>query len=205
MRNLALGFCLPQFRAPLLHGNARRIFIRMLVSYLITVFVIVGTIIPVLQLMRHGLQETRIHEERQKSQIALSHLNNQIDILYKTFLYITSNQGFDRISLIRDTPIARDYIAMMNVRESLSNIAGANSLITDIAVTYDHNDIVLTTQNVFDHQADFLKHYDIPAMEGEILETQRAWSNSHSFRAVQFFEETSLRSPQRDQPRTDKA
>ena len=114
--------------------------------------------------MRDAVQSARLDARKGNSTAALAHLERQIQTIQDAFLYLSSQKGFDRVSLIRAEVEPRDYIAMIDARDFLASIRGANSLIEDILVSYEHNDIVLTARFVFDSRASFASYYGNEAL-----------------------------------------
>lgn len=139
----------------------RRFFLRTLASYLLVVLASTLALFPVFWYVRGMVQDVRIEGELDDSAAAMENLTAQLQTIQNTFLYLSGQKGFDRVSLIQGEVAPRDYIAMNNARAFLSSIKGANSLIEDIIVAFDKNDVVLTSQYVFDSRASFSSFYDV--------------------------------------------
>lgn len=133
----------------------RRYFCRTLASYLLIVMLSGLAFFPVVWYVQNMVQEVRIQGEYDDSAAAMDNLTHQIQTIQETFLYLSGQKGFDRVSLIQGGTEPRDYIAMNNARAFLASISGANSLIEDIVVAFYRNDIVLTSRCVFDSRASF--------------------------------------------------
>ena len=143
---------------------ARRHFLNTLATYLLVVALSAFAFWPMAHTMRDAVQSARLDARKGNSTAALAHLERQIQTIQDAFLYLSSQKGFDRVSLIRAEVEPRDYIAMIDARDFLASIRGANSLIEDILVSYEHNDIVLTARFVFDSRASFADYYGNEAL-----------------------------------------
>ena len=143
---------------------ARRHFLNTLATYLLVVALSAFAFWPMAHTMRDAVQSARLDARKGNSTAALAHLERQIQTIQDAFLYLSSQKGFDRVSLIRAEVEPRDYIAMIDARDFLASIRGANSLIEDILVSYEHNDIVLTARFVFDSRASFASYYGNEAL-----------------------------------------
>ncbi|HML49023.1 MAG TPA: hypothetical protein PKE04_19965, partial [Clostridia bacterium] len=141
----------------------RRYFLRTLASYLLIVMLSALAFFPVVWYVQNMVQDVRIRGEYDDSAAAMDNLTQQLKTIQDTFLYLSSQKGFDRVSLVQGSAEPRDYIAMNNARAFLASISGANSLIEDIVVVFFKNDIVLTSRCVFDSRASFKAYY---AVEG---------------------------------------
>ena len=160
---------------------------------MILVAIIILTIIPFYLLITNNARMFLEKDYYNESVNSLKLLNSQTQILADTLDSISSTEGFDRISLITGEIQQRDYIAMINAQESLCNITGGNSLITDIIVTFKNNSIVLSRYNIFDNYDSFKKYYDIENLEEQIVAKQE--TDSSFTKTVTYYPKTQLSTP----------
>ena len=78
---------------------ARRHFLSALATYLLVVTLCAIAFWPMAHTMRDAVQSARLDARKENSTAALAHLERQIQTIQDAFLYLSSQKGFDRISL----------------------------------------------------------------------------------------------------------
>lgn len=137
----------------------RRYFFRMLVSYLLVVLLASSILFPIMGAMRTKMLEERLATERNDSIAAIAVLSQQLETISNTALYLSSQKGFDRLSIIQGPISTSNYLHLTYARDFLNSIRRSNSLIDDIIVSFFDNEIVVTSNYAFDDRKDFEAFY----------------------------------------------
>lgn len=146
----------------------RRFFIRSALSYLLVALLGASFVFPMIGYVRGMLLQERMRAEEDDTASSLLSLSQQLSTLSNTFLYLSEQKGFDRVSLIRGAADARDYVYLTYARDYLDAIRNANSLIEDVIVSYFDNDVVITANYAFDTHACFANFYPSEEIEARM-------------------------------------
>ena len=142
----------------------RNLLINLITAALVTILVLI--------LFFQMIGRFREQERSQREDLMLneiSHVADELSVLGGLFLQLKYPDSLARIALIKDELYPSDYYALGNARSYLSSIASANGLLADIVLSFSNSGVVLTRDNVYISQEQFLKQYRTSGFDGEAL------------------------------------
>ena len=149
--------------------HPRNTFCRNLMLNLISAVLVIALVLFLLFQMMGRFREQERAQREDLMWNEISHVSEELNTLGSLFLQSKYSDSFQRIALIKDELYASDYYALGSARNYLSLIASANGLVADIVMNFSNSGIVLTRDNTYITQEQFLRQYQTVGFDGAIF------------------------------------
>lgn len=145
------------------------LFVSSLIKNSIIVVAIICIVVTFNVKIASTLHKQEIENCKSVIEVGLNRCTVQLNSLTTTLSRSFQTTTLSRLSILTNTPQAKDYLLMKEGIDYLQTVSGSNDVVADMVIQFEGSNIVITTKNSFLSVEDFLKYYQLDGFDKTVF------------------------------------